>query len=317
MKEYICISCDKLYTEKTVPSDFVCKDSKCSGEGLTGFCILREDTAEAPNTDEDNFSNSVMPPRECGLCVLLMDASGSMFQDPAFKNTPFPSQYGDPFCSKAEVVSKAAAQAIFELRQMTKAADAYVCAIKFDTRQALIFNDTVENIIALHQSPGQLARHLYDELKLFQGGTNITGALKMGHGFIKKFIEGKVPGMDNYTPQYDQQFIAASNTWIDIPNVRLMIYTDGEQFERYGAIKNPFSKEEIDLLMGAYVGEANEKGCIDLKTIIGKCPIHREQQFTLLDQPTKIASLKGFFRMASGASGFCPKCLAGEAVILR
>jgi len=326
MKEYSCIECQTIYDEKTVPQDFVCKKGDCPGEGLTGLCILRETSSTSsitPSPNENNLGNEnnsstpAKPARECGLCVLLMDASGSMFQDDAFKNVPLPSQYGKTFCSKAELVSKAAAQGIFELRQMTKADNAYICVIKFDTRQALVFNDTVENIIATHHTPTRLAKFLYEELGEFGLGTDINSALKMGAAYIKKFIAGQVPGMDDFTPLYHQQYIAKDNTWIDIPNVRLMLYTDGEQLTDFGLIKNPFQEETIDLLMGAYVGSPTDKGCKDLQAIIGNCPIHGEQQFTLLDHPTKIASLRGFFRMASGASGFCPKCLSGQSILLR
>lgn len=317
MKEYICIACSHVYTEKSVPADRVCKRTACPGDGITGLCIEHQSKKKTKAGANGQATAAPITVKECGLCVLLMDASGSMFFDPAFKNMALPSQYGEKFCNKAEIVSKAAAQAIFELRQMTNKENAYICAIKFDDQQALMFNDTVGNILKKHQNAAQLAQYFYKELKQMQKGTNINAALKMGHAYVDKFINGQVPGMEHLAPMFHAQYIPEKSDWLEIPNVRLMVYTDGEQLSHYGSLENPFANEEVDLLLGAFVGEETEKGCTDLKQVIGKCPIHDTEQFTILDHPTKIATLKGFFRMASGTSGFCQQCLQQQTVLLR
>lgn len=313
MKEYRCVMCQFTYTEDNLPQDLVCQKSDCAGEGLTGFCVEVNSSSDNGTSRDLNVAQ-----QECGLCVLLMDASGSMFYDPAFKDVTLPSQYGEEFCNKAELVSKTAAQAIFELRSMTKKENAYICAIRFDHDQAVMFHDTVENILATHQNAANLAKYFYQELGKMKGATNINAALEMGYNYINQFKKGQLEGMDNYVPIYHAQYIEKLKDYKDIPNVRIMIYTDGEQLAQYGAITNPFAKDEIDLVLGAYVGDKTDKGCQDLKEVMGLCPVHQQKQFTLLDEPNKIASLKGFFRMASGTSGFCQQCLNNDAnIILR
>jgi hypothetical protein len=64
-----------------------------------------------------------------------------------------------------------------------------------------------------------------------------------------------------------------------------------------------------DILIGAYFGQESDQGCAELKTLLSNCPIHNSPQFFLFDKPSNIGNLKYLFRMASGASGFCPKCL--------
>ena len=64
--------------------------------------------------------------------------------------------------------------------------------------------------------------------------------------------------------------------------------------------------------MGAFFGKADDDGCAELRGILSPCPIHGFEQFFLLDQPTKVATLSKIFRMASGASGFCPRCIPKE-----
>jgi hypothetical protein len=75
-------------------------------------------------------------------------------------------------------------------------------------------------------------------------------------------------------------------------------------------IINPFKNEDVDILMGCYFGPGEEEGCRALKEIVSKCPKHDFEQFFLINDPRRIQTLRKLFRMASGASGFCPLCLA-------
>lgn len=97
-----------------------------------------------------------------------------------------------------------------------------------------------------------------------------------------------------------------------MPNIRVLIYTDGEDEVTGHITGNPFKNEEVDILMGAFFGQGEEPGCMALKNIVSKCPIHEVDQFFLINDPTRIQTLRKLFRMASGASGFCPVCLAQD-----
>ena len=107
---------------------------------------------------------------------------------------------------------------------------------------------------------------------------------------------------------------------VSIPNVRVLIYTDGMQYDANGSKilhDNPFTRYPIegvnhDIVIGAFFGKENDDGCKELKGLLSRCPIHDVEQFFLFDRPEKIGNLKYLFRMASGASGFCPRCLEKE-----
>ena len=247
-----------------------------------------------------------------------MDASGSMAEEPY--STSFQSKYPakaesqafterEAKLTKREVVTDAAALAIFGLKNLSKKENAYICAIKFDNNPVVMFTKTVEDILNEHENPQKFAKYLYNELAALNGGTNINGALNLAYSFVKKFIDGSVPGMENCIANVQTQLIG--NKSVDVPNVRIMLYTDGEQLQHYGQIVNPFkaNNEELDLLIGAYIGNPDDAGCKQLEEITGSCPIHNQKQFYTMDDPKKIATLRGLFRMASGTSGFCPYCI--------
>jgi hypothetical protein len=317
MKRYQCVECLKIYTEHNRPQDFVCKDIDCQGGGLTGLIIPIEDEDEEPGVSPvPNGGHRTQTDiwRELGLCVLLMDASGSM-DEPAFKDHPFQSKYqAGKLMSKREVITDNAAKAIFELYQMLKKDDAYICIIKFDHRQVELFTKSVSQILSEFASAPDLAKYLYDELAGMNGGTDINSALRVAHEKSQKFLAGSLPGLGSYTPLTHTQFSPALNMAIDVPNARVLMYTDGEQLPEYGAVASPFKNMQPDLLMGVYIGLLGEKGCTDLQKIVSKCPVHSADQFFVLDSPQKIATLRGLFRMASGTSGFCPACIGSIAL---
>jgi len=315
MKNFKCIECGKSYLESEVPANGICDDLNCSGQGLTGLIVPDEskNVALQPTVGVIDGGQG----KEVGLCVLLMDASGSMGEEPY--STSFPSKYAAKIESaafaegkltKREVVTDAAALAIFELKNLSKKENAYICAIKFDHNPVVMFTKTVAEIINDYRDPKVFAEYLYKELAALNGGTNINGALNLAYSFVKKFIDGTVPGMENCIANVQTQWVGTKS--IDIPNVRIMLYTDGEQLSHYGAIVNPFkaNNDELDLLIGAYIGNPADSGCRQLEDVMSDCPIHHKKQFYVMDMPNKIATLRGLFRMASGTSGFCPYCIA-------
>lgn len=279
---YKCANCAKSYTQPT--ADYFC--TVCGYDGL-----LIDDAIDTGD-------------RELGLCILLMDASGSM-EYPAFPNSPL---------SKLRLVANSAAQGIFDLQQMGKAEDVYICAMLFDNTVKQIFFMSVKELLVEHNfEVKRFADYLYGELSKMGGLTDINGALQAANSFAKAFTERTIPNMQGYTPleHLIQPKVGPSRV---VPNVRVLLYTDGVQYLDGGndALVSPFKEWETDILMGAFFGDSSEAGCSELRSILSKCPNHDFEQFFLLDQPSKVANLRKLFRMASGASGFCPLCIPKE-----
>ena len=251
--------------------------------------------------------------KEVGLSVLVMDASSSMLE-PAFEGSPL---------SRLSLVAKTAAYGVFDLQHMQNNPNAFVTIIVFDDRVKNVFPDGPVSIASLIKrfdaDVHKFALFLEEELGSMKQGTDINAALNEAYWVVSNFMENKL--MSIYDGQYSpvQQTILKFGTIdsVSIPNVRVLIYTDGMQYdarENRTLLPNPFSAHPItglnhDVLIGAYFGQANEDGAAQLSSLVSKCPVHDVRQFFLIDSPTRINSLQSLFRMASGASGFCPKCL--------
>ncbi|HSU49719.1 MAG TPA: Ig-like domain-containing protein [Segetibacter sp.] len=249
---------------------------------------------------------------EVGLCVILMDASASMF-DPAFEGSPL---------TKARLVATSAANGIFDLERMQNNPYAYIALFKFDDRVELMLMETVDQLITrFEKNERQFANYLYDELSKMQQGTDINQALMQAYSFVDKFLKKQLPNfpLKKYRPMMQRILKYGSGESVSIPNIRVLIYTDGRQFAHGVKVlhPNPFSQSPLeglnhDILIGAFFGNGDDEGCQELKDLVSRCPIHDELQFFLFDNPARISSLKYLFRMASGASGFCPKDLEKE-----
>ena len=251
--------------------------------------------------------------KEVGLSVLVMDASSSMLE-PAFAGSPL---------SRLSLVAKTAAYGVFDLQHMQNNPNAFVTIIVFDDRVRHVFPDGPISIASLIKrfdaDVHKFALFLEEELGSMKQGTDINAALNEAYWVVSNFMENKFRSI--YDGQYSpvQQTILKFGTIdsVSIPNVRVLIYTDGMQYdarENRTLLPNPFNAHPIlglnhDVLIGAYFGQGNEDGAAQLSSVVSKCPVHDVRQFFLIDSPTRINSLQSLFRMASGASGFCPKCL--------
>ncbi len=260
---------------------------------------------------------TVMPTREpvpeVALCIILMDGSSSM-TDAVFKGSPL---------TRMRLVATTAASGIFDLERMQNNPYAFVAAFKFDDRLELMFIDTIANLIYRYDKDvTKFANYIYDELYKMQQGTDINEALKQAHVFVEKFLKGKLPDfpLKKYRVMLQRILKHGPVESVSIPNIRVLIYTDGMQFDAGGnrvLLPNPFTQQPIeglnhDIVIGAFFGNDDDDGCKELQGLLSRCPIHDEKQFFLFDKPAKIGNLKYLFRMASGASGFCPKCLEKE-----
>ncbi|MEJ7769340.1 MAG: Ig-like domain-containing protein [Chitinophagaceae bacterium] len=260
---------------------------------------------------------SVTPSRnpvpEVALCIILMDGSSSM-TDAVFKGSPL---------TRMRLVATTAASGIFDLERMQNNPYAFVAAFKFDDRLELMFIDTIANLIYRYDKDvTKFANYIYDELYKMQQGTDINQALLQAHAFVEKFVKGQLLNfpLKKYRVMMQRILKHGPVESVSIPNVRVLIYTDGMQFDASGNRElhaNPFTQKPIeglnhDIVIGAFFGNEEDEGCRELQSLLSRCPIHDETQFFLFDKPAKIGNLKYLFRMASGASGFCPKCLEKE-----
>ncbi len=282
-------------------------------EGILLEVIKPEQGQPLPTAGTTSPQATPPPPppqgREVGLCVLLMDASSSM-TDPAFNGSPL---------TRMRLVSNSAASGIFDLERMQNNPNAYVAGFKFDDRVELMFMDTVANLIGRFGDVRTFANYLYDELFKMQQGTDINKALRQAHAFVDRFLKKDLTGLPftDYQPMMQRIFKFNSIDTVSIANVRVMIYTDGMQYDSNGnrdLLPNPFKTNPLpllnhDIVIGAFFGQASDNGCHELQSILSNCPIHNSPQFFLFDKPANIGDLKYLFRMASGASGFCPRCL--------
>ena len=246
---------------------------------------------------------------EYGLCIFLMDASGSMDEAP-YENTNL---------TKKELIAKCAAHGIWDLhtKKTRKVDRAYVAAFMFDHELDVVFPfQSVSQLIATNGIPENLETLILEKLKSKDGQTNINGALELAFNQAKDFIHGKLEGHFGKNYKVNYQGVVDNQTMknVQFPNVRVFIYTDGEQIvnSKRTPLKNPFtnSKElKYNILMGGYFGPTTGPGHDGLRDILGVCPEHGEKNFFVFDDPSKLSTLKGLYTMATGASGFCPECL--------
>jgi hypothetical protein len=268
-------------------------------------------------SEATNINIKPAPPTpEVGLCVILMDASSSM-TDPAFEGSPL---------TRMRLVATSAANGIFDLQRMQNNLNAYVALFKFDDRVELMLLETVDKLLnRFDKNEKKFANYLYDELYKMQQGTDINQALMQAHSLVDKFLRKQLPNfpLRRYRPMM-QRILKFGGDSVAIPNIRVLIYTDGRQFAHGSKTlhPNPFKEFPLeglnhDIVIGAFFGNENDEGCRELKSLVSRCPIHDELQFFLFDDPSRISSLKYLFRMASGASGFCPKDLVNELYPIR
>ncbi|MEL7221825.1 MAG: hypothetical protein AAGJ93_10930, partial [Bacteroidota bacterium] len=188
--------------------------------------------------------------RDVGLCILLMDASGSMSEKP-FSNAE---------STKAELIARSAARGIFDLESMTMTQNAYLCIIMFDANVKQIAFDTVSNLLRKHhRDPIRFEQFLLSKLKEMGGMTDLNKALLAAEALANKFLNKSIPSFQDYTVMKHRIMKKDAKT-ISVPNVRVLLYTDGHHNATGEVVVNPFQGQSPDLLMGAYFGAASDKG---------------------------------------------------------
>lgn len=302
MSNWICSNCGKEF--KTPTADFMC--DVCPN--FTGMLIENDGgggkgKGKGNGTIEKNATG-------VGLYIFLVDSSGSMFDQEAFPGSPI---------KRAKLVSMQIAGALFNMEDTTKKEDAYIFVLLFDHRlKPFISFMSVKQLFDKYKTAKELEEAIYKEMETMQGATDINLALNTAYYHAQKFVDGEMEVIGSITPLTHSVFNPNTGQDKTIPNVRCLILTDGEQYTGSNGVNhiepNPFSNfmyngEYVNVLMGAYNGNGADSGCNELKSIMSNCHIHDIPQFFLFDNAGQVGDMYKLFRMASGASGFCPKCL--------
>jgi hypothetical protein len=301
----------KVGESTTAPYSFSWPAGRAGSYDITAIAWDRQGASRATSAAKINVKSDSV--REIGLCVLLMDASSSMME---------PVSDQDPK-TRMQQVAESAASGIFDLQRLHNNQDAWVTAFKFDDRVEKMFEESVGGLIRrFDKDVNKFSAYIYDELSSLQQGTDINAALKRAYDYIDGFLQKKLDfPVKNYIPMYQPILRGDSASSVSIPNIRVLMYTDGRQYDARGdrhLKQNPFAQHpppglNHDVLIGAFFGRAADEGCTELKGLLSNCPIHEDtKQFFLFDTVKKIDHMKHLFRMASGASGFCPLCLGKE-----
>lgn len=198
------------------------------------------------------------------------------------------------------------------LSDLSNKTDAYVMPVLFDHEVHPLFIKSVQDIVEEYSDAKRFAIFLKKAFENSKGGTDINAALN----FAKQIYDtldsqstlAKFGGPDHVRP-IPQVVSTANGGQITVPNVRVLIYTDGEDETTGKILGNPFQSHSADILLGAFFGVGTERGSVDLQSVLSNCPTHTQKQFFLLNSEDRVQKLRFLFRMASGGSGFCPRCL--------
>jgi hypothetical protein len=314
-----CHNCGKVFASLT--QDGCCDNAECFGEPLMAMV---EPAA-------GQFALVVAPQAGTveGLCVLVCDISGSM-DAAAFANHP---------AEKLKLTAGMISRAISELQSLAKAHTAYIAIVAFGARAGIIddkngkpFVKSVDEIMSEYgENAAALPTYLYSYFKEDTGGfgrdhTDISAALTVARNIYDTTLVGDLTplGINASARLIDHSdIVTESGRQISMPNIRVMIYSDGGHNPENGAaLTNAFEDLSPSPLMTAFIGNEQADastlaGADQMKAIANICPEHGQKGYFLINTPERYAVLRGLFRMASGASGFCPQCLRRQFASLE
>jgi hypothetical protein len=295
-------NCGTTYAALT--QDEACSKPSCFGE---------------PLVRDDRSSGSAPIETIEGLCVLVCDASRSMSQ-PALSATGV---------TKMTLVANAVERAITELGGITRSENAFIAIVAFGAKASLVTDEQgkpfIKSVRSIVDEFGTgLGHYLFDYLENDRGGldrtrTDISAALKLALTITNDatndagFTRFGVTSPAKIMRQSD--ILTSAGRQIAVPNVRVMAYSDGAHNPADGSpLVNPFASMAPSLLMTAFIGDETGSreariGADQMKNLATICPQHSKRGYFLINSVDRHAQLRKLFRMASGASGFCPLCL--------
>lgn len=286
-------------------------DNFCEKCGIEGILLPIED-AKVIDIEDESKELTRKEEGDCGLGILLMDFSSSMYAE------AFPEM--DEFrVTKIELVGNALASAISQLSAIGQKEKAYVAFVGF-TKEAklvkLIKASEIEDDAEywrtwLFEQQNKILNDVGD-------GTNITGALKLAkeiydHAIYENMDNYEIEGLKEFAPLYHRIVIGNETVPSRVANVRVFLYSDG--VHNTGDFINPFEdaslipgKSNVSGLITAYFGGSKDNGYRNLEEIAGVCPIHNTKGIFHINSPRSYDFLRRLFHMASAASGFCLQC---------
>lgn len=316
---WICGNCQSTFDAMT--QDGCCDKIQCFGEPLMPVNGASAQANQSNSSSAPSPSSSSSGGLIEGLCVLVCDISGSMDQA-AFANHP---------AEKLKLVTGAIHKAIAELESLAKADTAYIAIIAFGERAGLIkdslgrpFVKSVSDIVdEFGEYAARLPEYLYsyfkdDKAKVGRGGTDITAALKLARSIYDGTLAGDLTSFGvGASPRLMEHsdIVTQHGNVITMPNIRVMIYSDGAHGG--GRLVNAFDGLSPSPLMTAFIGDDQDAGsrlgADQMRDLANDCPEHGQKGYFLINSPERHAVLRNLFRMASGASGFCPQCLRRQS----
>jgi hypothetical protein len=300
MAKFVCMA-DSSHVYPAMTHDGFCP--KCPQDGLLVEVddVAAEEALSAIREDDSQLHSTGA--REIGLGALFLDASAS--SEATFSGASSASRY--------QVYSATAAHGIWGLKKMSRPDDQYLAISLFDTKCETVFFGNVTELFTRYDTPAKTAEALNEAFLTMGNNTDLSQPLRYIRSLYDGFIAGdlsKHGGPKGFQPLY-HSVLKKNGESVRIPAFRSMLMTDG--LDTVGShYRNPFRDDGLpDLLLGAYVGDLEEEGAAELRKMLGFCPGHGGRQMFHIAGTKSIPLLRNLFRLASGASGFCPMCCVG------
>ena len=316
MAKWRCLDCDAEYADDPGPTCPTCN----------GFTEMVEaSSAASGEVDTEVYAG------DCGLAVFVFDLSGSM-------TTPMAGTGGR--VSKIDVVARAFSEPIATLNHGTPTggdaalthADRYYVAVVGFAGQAELLG--VWSLAQMAKADWEATRKHWLEYLLAQmgragGATNVSAGLEIARCLVDEALGRRarslLPDDFRLASQSMLWFRGDDSQPIEVPNVRVLIYSDGEH--NVGPFCNAFESFElfpgsanaegrlVNGILSLYFAEESEvttlsqsPGALLMRAIAGYCPQHGGIGFMPMIEIKQYPLLRGIFHQTSRASGCCVRC---------
>ncbi len=228
--------------------------------------------------------------------------------------------------NRVELVAYNAANGIWDLCDgISKADDTYIAVVGFgedaeilplpNGNRFIVSATSLREYFDNAQSLEEFLMRSFDDLIEKLGtGTNISSGLALAKALYDGLLASDLRefgGPADVRP-IEHSVVRPDHSEVVMPNFRAFIFSDGKH--NRGALINGFAEGEESqdpwaTLMTAFIGAHNDAAVPQMKSLAGTCPYHTRKNFFLINDKDRFQQLRGLFKMASGASGFCPVCL--------
>ncbi|MCC9076216.1 hypothetical protein FKZ61_008840 [Litorilinea aerophila] len=294
-------------------------------EGDGGVLVPKETIKKQPNISIGG--GTIQYEGKDGIGILVFDLSGSMRErlDP---------NSGNPL-SKIEAVSNAFGTTIATLlhggggSEALRTPDHYFLALIGFSDNAKILG--IYQLASMKKGDYTSTWHFWKQQVLnffdnFGDMTNITRGLEVAKEIYEAALQGNIA--THYSAQFNDlnngfeigsQRVHYGGDVIEIPNIRVLIYSDGEH-NTGGAFSNPFinssltssviseSKRMVNGVISIYFGPPGTNGAKQMDEIAGVCPVHGEVGTIPISSIEHYKYLRDLIHLSSKASGFCIEC---------